>query len=70
MLEIVPYGALKWGRIYSVHEMSPHELSCGIQDFSGQRVVTCMLTFSLMAEVMEVHFSVDGKLIYCNFTLI
>lgn len=41
--------------------------SPGVHDFgSGNFLKACLLTLSEIVEFIEVHFSVDGKLIYCH----
>lgn len=64
--------AFNWGQVYCVHEKSLYEHTLLVfrnleLNSSKLRFVTCLLMCSEIAEATEVHFSVDGKLIYCNF---
>lgn len=68
-------SGFKWGHAYQ-YESIWTLLCCNIHDFrSGNflkaqcsRVVMCLLMFSV--NVMDIHISVDGKLIYCNYNRI
>lgn len=45
------------------------QVGCGhFLKAQSSRVVMCLLMFSEMVKAMEVHFLVDGKLIYGNFS--